>query len=254
MIDQREGAARRREDLRRRWYVAIGDSFSSGVGTSAFDRSSRECLRSGYAFPRLLAARSPELRLRHLACSGAGVADVIMRQVPALDRDAALVTVTAGGNDVGFTPTLAQCFFGTEAACRWAAGGSALRARRGLPARLAQLYRGIRAAAPDATVVALGYPRLFAPTGSCGLRIGTARRAAVNGVADTLAEVQAEVADAAGIRFVDVRTAFCGHEAGSAAPWINPVRMSALSHSIHPNARGHSRGYLPLLIDALALV
>ncbi|GIJ49145.1 lipase 1 [Virgisporangium aliadipatigenens] len=233
-------------------YMAIGDSFSSGVGTSAFDRSSRECLRSGYAFPRLLAERLPDLRLRHLACSGAGVADVIVRQVPQLDRRTELVTVTAGGNDVGFTPTLAQCFFGTAAACRWAAGGSSLRARRALPPRLAQLYRGIRAAAPDATVVALGYPRLFAPTGSLGLRIGPERRAAINGVADQLAEVQAQVAESMGIRFVDVRTAFSGHEAGSSTPWINPVRMRALSHSIHPNARGHSRGYLPLLMDALA--
>jgi len=85
-------------------------------------------------------------------------------------------------------------------------------------------------------VVALGYPRLFAPNGSCGLRIGPTRRAAINRVADT-----------AGIRFIDVRTAFSGHEAGSPQPWINPVRMSALSHSIHPNARAQPR--VPPIVD-----
>ena len=56
-------------------YVALGDSYSSGVGTRSYIDDGTSCQRSTLAYPSLLAAqRGYALNFR--ACSGATVADV----------------------------------------------------------------------------------------------------------------------------------------------------------------------------------
>ena len=56
-------------------YVALGDSYSSGVGTRSYLSDGSSCQRSVYAYPSLIAtARGYALNFR--ACSGAKVADV----------------------------------------------------------------------------------------------------------------------------------------------------------------------------------
>ncbi len=56
-------------------YVALGDSYSSGVGTRTYIDDGTSCQRSVYAFPSLIAsAKGYALNFR--ACSGAKVSDV----------------------------------------------------------------------------------------------------------------------------------------------------------------------------------
>jgi hypothetical protein len=122
-----------------------------------------------------------------------------------------------------------------------------------LPGDLDATYQAIRQAAPNATVVVLGYPHLFDPAATCpegGLSVG--KRQVLNEAADDLTQVIADRAQAAGFTFVDVRAQFAGHEICTDAPWINGVSQEIPTGSYHPNADGYAQGYLPLLTAAAA--
>ena len=63
-------------------YVALGDSYSSGVGTRSYLDDGTSCQRSTYAYPSLIAAaRGYALNFR--ACSGAKIPDVTNTQLSA---------------------------------------------------------------------------------------------------------------------------------------------------------------------------
>jgi GDSL-like Lipase/Acylhydrolase family len=68
-----------------------------------------------------------------------------------------LVTVTMGGNNVGFAPIIATCFI---ANCDGALAAGYI-AIREFSRHVANVYRSIKAAAPSARIVVVGYPRLF---------------------------------------------------------------------------------------------
>src|SRR5690349_16151985 len=56
-------------------YTALGDSYSSGVGTRTYFSDSGSCYRSPYAYP-VLTANSMGAQLTFAACSGARIPDV----------------------------------------------------------------------------------------------------------------------------------------------------------------------------------
>jgi lysophospholipase L1-like esterase len=79
-------------------FVALGDSFTEGVGDPYDDGSMR-----GWAdrFARHVAARSPGLRYANLAIRGKLLGQVIADQVPAAVALAPdLISIAAGGNDL----------------------------------------------------------------------------------------------------------------------------------------------------------
>ena len=78
-------------------YVALGDSYSSGVGTRSYLNDGSSCQRSVYAYPSLIAA-AKGYALNFRACSGATVADVTNSQLSALSVANAYVTISVGGN------------------------------------------------------------------------------------------------------------------------------------------------------------
>ncbi len=97
-----------------RTYVALGDSYSSGAGLAPFDAGSGSCARSPRAYPSIVARSLARDRFVFVACSGATIAQ-ITAQVGAARvalRHAALVTLTAGGNDLSFTNLLVSCLGG----------------------------------------------------------------------------------------------------------------------------------------------
>jgi lysophospholipase L1-like esterase len=165
-------------------------------------------------------------------------------QLWALGPGTDLVTVTIGGNDVGFADIMITCSLSTTGACVTAVNRGIHSARTALPARLEATYAKIRSRAPDATVVVLGYPRLVDPGASC---LNATKIAALGRGADALDAVIAGRAAAAGFRYVDPRARFAGHGACAARPWINPFDALRLIESYHPNATGYAQGYLPLL-------
>lgn len=231
-------------------YVALGDSYSSGVGTGSYLSDGTSCQRSVYSYPALDAARLG-LTLTLRACSGATIADVRASQLGALSADTGYVTITAGGNDIGWASVITECALPAWMSnCNGAIDSAVAAIRNQLPSALAALYADIRAHAPNARVVVVGYPRLFNGV-DCHLLtfFSSAEMTRLNATADLLDSVTATAAGAAGFRFADPRTAFTGHAVCSSAPWINNFTYP-IAESYHPNRAGHA-GYAAVVAPVL---
>ncbi|GAA2144928.1 SGNH/GDSL hydrolase family protein [Actinomadura napierensis] len=247
-------------------YVALGDSYSAGVGAEATvaDRNPLErCHRTSKAYYYEVA------RTFHFAkgsafwaCSGAKTADVLKGrygeppQIDRLNAGTSLVTLSIGGNDVGFSKVLGGCVVhlpwshscteqGKDIAGRMA------KLRQDLPALLAK----ITAKAPDARVIVMGYPKAFSEVqGVGGDNITVSDQQWLNArayelgqlVRQSAAEEDRRIAARHGrgsVEFVDAYSAFAGHEAGSPDPYMNglALNLSALEaepRSFHPTAAG----------------
>ncbi|SCF28769.1 SGNH/GDSL hydrolase family protein [Micromonospora mirobrigensis] len=227
-------------------YAALGDSYSSGVGTNNYDGTSGSCLRSPQAYPRLWVNSHTVSTFQFVACSGATTREVLGNQLGALNSGTDLVTISIGGNDAGFADVVTTCRLGTDSGCLSAVNNAKSYITGTLPGRLDETYRAIRSRAPYARVVVLGYPRLF-ELGYCGFgSINEYKRGLLNGGSDTISSVISARAAAAGFSYADVRGRFAGHGVCAATPWINGTTFPVVE-SYHPKAAGHSSAYLPAL-------
>jgi lysophospholipase L1-like esterase len=144
-------------------YVALGDSYSAGNGANSTNLDS-SCNRNTYSYPYLL-SQQKGLALTFVACAGAVTSDVINAQSNSLSTSTRLVTMTIGGNDIGFTSLILAC---TTLGCASQISSSQNQINTQLPAKLNSTYAAIRAKAPNARVVILGYGRPFAsPARTC---------------------------------------------------------------------------------------
>src|SRR5258708_34832393 len=73
-------------------YVALGDSYASGLGAGAYDPASGSCDRSAYAYPEQWAAANAPASFTSVACSGATTSDVLSSQASALSQATPLVS------------------------------------------------------------------------------------------------------------------------------------------------------------------
>jgi lysophospholipase L1-like esterase len=233
-------------------YVAMGDSYSSGTGTGTYLDDGTLCQRSVHAYPSLVAS-ARGYKLDFQACLGATIPHVIRRQLPALTRSTAYVTVSVGGNDAGFAGVLLTC-----AQPRWAADcHGAVDATRTyvigrLPDALGRLYTAIRTRAPSARVVVVGYPRIFNGTDcNAGTWFSTSEMRRLNATADLLNRRMSSVASAAGFAFADPTSRFLGHAVCDRRAWVNGL-SGVITESYHPTVAGHRRGYLPKVGRLLA--
>lgn len=211
-------------------YAAVGDSFAAGTGASPYIETS--CYTSTKSYPKLLDADANLRLVAFPACSGASTSTVKASQVPAIPVTAARVTLTAGGNDVGFASIMTNCFLLLNSSCESRIiNAQTLVANGTVATNVATTVQAITARAPGARVVVTGYPRLFHEPSS----YRWAQR--VNqGTVQLNAAIKA-AAEANGAVFVDVTAAFDGHGIGSSSPWINGVGFSA--GAFHPNATGY---------------
>jgi lysophospholipase L1-like esterase len=232
-------------------YTALGDSYSSGTGTRSYYSDSGSCQRSPYAYPVLDAARLGAT-LTFAACSGATVSGVLNGQLGSLNAATAYVTVSAGGNDIGWASVITQCAKPWPYTCWTQIDNAENQIRTVLPGRLDQLYTRIRALAPAARVVVVGYPRLFNGE-ECNLiaRISPGEQSELNAAADLLAVTTRDRAAAHGFGFVDARGPFTGHAVCDDVEWINGT-SNPLSESYHPNRTGQA-GYATQVEAALRL-
>jgi GDSL-like lipase/acylhydrolase family protein len=231
-------------------YTALGDSYSSGVGTRTYYEDSGSCYRSPQAYP-VLVAQHLGAQLTFAACSGARVPDVL-NQLGSLNASTAFVSVSVGGNDAGFADVITQC----AKPWPWTCGGDIDNAnnfiRNTLPGLLDNLYNQIGTRAPNARVAVVGYPRLFNGEECNALaRISPGEQSALNQTADLLATTLSARASAHGFGFVDVRSAFIGHAVCDDAEWINGLSNPVLE-SYHPKTTGHASGYAPAVEGKLA--
>lgn len=227
-------------------YVALGDSYASGTGTRSYIDDGTSCQRSALAYPALFAAARGG-SFTFAACSGAKTGDVLNQQLGALSASTDLVTITVGGNDTGWAGVVQQCAYPAPITCDSQIAAAEQFIRNQLPGQLHAVYDAVGAAAPNAQVVVLGYPRLFNGQ-ECNIitRISQAEQAKLNAAADLLADTIGLVAASHGFTYVDVRSAFNGHAVCDSTEWLNGLSWP-ISESFHPNQAGHASGYYPLL-------
>ncbi|MET7441221.1 SGNH/GDSL hydrolase family protein [Streptomyces sp. NPDC004082] len=227
-------------------YVALGDSYSSGVGAGSYISSSGDCKRSTKAYPYLWAASHSPSSFDFTACSGARTGDVLANQLSPLNAGTGLVSISIGGNDAGFSDVMTTCVLQSESSCLSRIATARAYVDSTLPGKLDSVYSAITSRAPSAHVVVLGYPRFYQLSGSCIAGLSETERSAINGAADYLDSAIAKRAAAHGFTFGDVRTTFTGHEICSGSAWLHSVNWLNIGESYHPTAAGHSGGYLPV--------
>ncbi|MEO3975410.1 SGNH/GDSL hydrolase family protein [Streptomyces sp. CAU 1734] len=231
-------------------YVALGDSYSSGVGAGSYDSASGNCKRSNRAYPKLWAAANAPSSFAFTACSGALTSDVTANQLSPLTSATDLVSITVGGNDAGFADVMTTCVLQSESNCINRVNQARSYVDTTLPGRLDSVYNAIKSRAPAAEVVVLGYPRFYKLAGSCVTGLSEAERSAINGAANHLNAALAKRAADHGFTWADVVPAFTGHEICSAAPWLHSLNLLNIGDSYHPTAAGQSGGYLPVFTSA----
>lgn len=251
-------------------YVALGDSFSSGEGVPPFDSASTSngCHRSTRAYAQLLnASPSQSLALQaFVACSGATTGNVLNGQngenpqVNSLGTSTDIVTITIGGNDIGFVDFLIACVNPlTNCDTTSAAYATAMdKITNDLPDSLDGLYTGqdgIQDRVGTGTrVLVVGYPRVVPYDDSlltCGILSAderTAARQAITGLntairdAVTRAGSQFEFVDANAI-INGVRVSpFATHEYCSDDSYFNGIGTAVAdpSYAMHPNVAGQA--------------
>ena len=223
-------------------YTVLGDSYSAGSGGGA---EAGACAQSPFGYGNVAAAATGAT-LTNLACAGFTSDQVRTLEVPLVPANTQLVTLTVGGNDVGWTTAVAACLVtsSTSSACK-AAVANALYQMTQLPKRITNLVKAIKAKAPGARVLFLGYPRLFetanmAAAGFTADQVNGAKT--VNDATNLLNAVIALSAVSNRSGFIPVAPRFAGHSFPSAAPWLNgPFGPSPFA--FHPNATGYELGY-----------
>lgn len=218
-------------------YVALGDSFSAGVGTR--NSVDEDCYRSPLGYPALV-AEAEGLDLSYQSCTGAVTGDVLGGQLGTLGTDTDLVTITIGGNDVGFTDVVIACGQpGWLADCQGAIdeGRAILQGR--LPGDLDAVLGQIGTRAPNAEVKVGAYPHLFNGE-DCNVLtfFSEEEMTEINTATDELATLIQQRTSAAGFGFVDPRADFVGHAVCDDEEWINGLSVPIVE-SFHPNVAGN---------------
>ena len=232
-------------------YVALGDSYSSGVGTRSYIDDGTSCQRSSYAFPKLVAAQKG-YALNFKACSGATVSTVTNTQLSALTTATEYVTISVGGNDAGFSSVVTECAQpGWMSNCDASINTAQSYINNTLPGRLSTLYGSIRSKAPNAVVVVVGYPRIFMGEDcNAGTWFSPTEQSRLNATADLLNSKLSAAAGARGFKWANPTSRFVGHAVCDDVEWINGL-SSPVSESYHPNRLGHSSGYKPQVATLL---
>ncbi|HVK34628.1 MAG TPA: SGNH/GDSL hydrolase family protein [Microlunatus sp.] len=233
-------------------YVALGDSYAAGFGAGEYVN---ECFQSRRGYPALLDRETRASLQANATCNGATTRTVLATQVSAVTPRTQLITLTVGGNDLGFATVATTCAPGPSTACQEAISGAlALLAPQStgpsvLATRLAATYGAVATAAPRADILVTGYPILFKapakdqPNADVVLALNDATKA-LN--ATIKATVAATAATGVEISYVDVTAGFAGHGIGSERPYLHATGPEAL----HPTARGY-RVYAKALSRAL---
>ena len=225
-------------------YDALGDSYASGYGVPPYE----ECGRSQSAYAVQLDGRMKIDLDDFVACAGATTTSLVAGgQLNALDAETDLVTVTVGGNDIGWSSAVLACLGGSDKQCADALTVTRARITTALPGLLDTVYTQIAGRAPGAHVVVTGYPRLFSPEYGALLGASVAEQKELNDGADLLNAVIAQAAAEHGFQFVDVTKRFLGHGVNAPEAWLlDPFDPG----SFHPNADGY-KAYTAALTAAV---
>jgi lysophospholipase L1-like esterase len=234
-------------------YVALGDSYSSGVGAGSYTSASGSCDRSTNAYSQLWANATKPASYLSVACSGATTSTVISGQLSALSSSTTLVSITVGGNDVGFSSVMETCVLDSTSSCVSSVDAAEAKMATTLPAALNSVLGDIAADAPSARVVVLGYPDLYDLSQSAGcIGLSTTDRTDLNAAAGKLDGQISAAAARYGDVYVNVQPYFAGHEICDSSRWLHSVNILDISESYHPTATGQADGYQPAFASGVS--
>jgi lysophospholipase L1-like esterase len=249
-------------------FVALGSSMAAGPGIKP--RAAGSPLRAGRSarnYPHLVAERLG-YDLLDVTYSGATTANVLRErqhsappQVDALDGSEHLVTVTIGGNDVGYVPLLFAATLPPVLRALPVIGNrlrelldpaARERALAAVGASLREVGHTVRNCAPQARIMFVDYLTLLPPAGAPAPPLPDAIADLGRHVADRLADITAEAARETGCEVVRAAQASRAHHAWSADPWT--VGAGSLlpwrPKPFHPNAEG-MRVVADLIVEQL---
>ncbi|CAM5522232.1 SGNH/GDSL hydrolase family protein [Streptomyces aurantiogriseus] len=242
-------------------YVALGDSYASGAGLAGV--KDEECDRTTGSYAGLIAGTDAVKGLnrafKDVTCSGATTRSIWNHQgtkppqANALTANTKLVTLTLGGNDVGFTEILAKCWSvaasdpdGSPCKESYRPGGKDVLGERinTMEGRIREVLKDVRRRSPDAKVIVVGYPALFPDNGVRCPEVPFAQgdfaflRDMTKKVNRAL-ERQA-VAGGVGMSFADTYTPTVGHDMCQPRErrWFESLTPAANTLAAHPNASG----------------
>lgn len=236
-------------------YVAMGSSFAAGPGIPSYytDPASAEaaCFRSTGNYAHQLASRL-NLDLADVSCSGAttahltGPRGLIPPQLDALTPDTRLVTVTIGGNDIGYISRLSAAGCNMLAAQSWdkekcpSVTMPTEADYAALAQRMDAIAKEIRRRSPEARLVFVDYLTILPATGDCeAARLFDFDAKDSREVARRLATITAKAAADNAADIVKASELSADHSACSADPWMHGYPVWDKSGTpLHPNAKG----------------
>ena len=262
-------------------YVALGDSFAAvgRIAPGSWGGGPVPCVRTNDAYPTVVARTMGVGEFINATCGGAVASNFweagrtgAPPQLDSLDADTDLVTMTIGGNDVGFGAVIVACAvrpntmpellpmvdgatgnlsegFDPTAGCAEVIDQQAPEALKVLDARMDEVYAEIADRAPRARVVTVGYlsavpedDHIIRQSPSCApfMAIPQHERAKVRGFQDSINHVVRSAAERHGA------TAIIPDEPGHSmcAPaherWVDLTGLETGAMPVHPTSAGHA--------------
>ena len=239
-------------------YTALGDSFAAGP-LIPNPVAPLGCLKSSNNYGRIAQRTLAFAEYRDATCSGAETDDMFAPQnvspggpnppqLDSLSADNRLVTLSIGGNDIGFSDLAEDCVsvlpFGSPCRDRYTRGGDQISARIAATApKVDAVLDAIRLRSPLARVLVVNYSAILPHSGSgCWPRMPITPRdvAWLRSKHEELNAMLATQAAANGTAIVDVYRASVGRDActGSGTRWVEPYIPGNAAAPLHPNLRG----------------
>jgi lysophospholipase L1-like esterase len=277
---------------RRVEYLAMGDSFASGQGASNYrdgtDTARNRCHQSQLSYPYLFNVLFESYA--SVACSGARMVNVarISDKVDEVDQlqglfepsdnervvareqilpgvveqiefisnsNPEVVTLSVGGNDIGFANILSTCASPKKidnlATCfaTYEDRYELVKKINGRFERLRTTYADILRNDPERRLYVIGYPQIADENGSCGVNVllNHSELVGARDLIEYLNSIIKKAADEAGAHYVDVSDAFAGHKlceskqvaVNGATTKFDQGKFVEFTESYHPNAFGH---------------
>ncbi|ANZ37961.1 GDSL family lipase [Lentzea guizhouensis] len=238
-------------------YVSLGDSFVSGPFIPLQRLDPLSCFKSTQNYPSVLARELKIANFTDISCGGAQTKDMAgvqsgipgqsVPQFSALKATTDLVTVSIGGNDIGFSDIILSCAAKSVldplgAPCKASYGDELAQRVDATAPKVAAVLAGIKQRSPNAKIVVVGYLRILPPSGGCWPVVPISRGDVpyLDGVQKLLNGMLGAQAQAAGATFVNPYDISLGRDT-CAAPWdkwVEGIIPTSIAFPVHPNARG----------------
>ncbi|HKH41910.1 MAG TPA: SGNH/GDSL hydrolase family protein [Solirubrobacterales bacterium] len=252
-------------------YVSLGDSYVAGpfIPNPTLPLG---CLKSDHNYPHL-AASGVGLPLRDPSCSGAKTDHMTQPQnvdpdgpnppqFNSLAADTRVVSLTIGGNDIGFSEVAQSCItynpFSSPCRNKYNSGGVDQIHNRivATAPKVAAVLQVIRARSPSARVFVVNYPAIFPETGNgCWpqMPISFSDAPYLRAKEQELNQMLATQAAANGATLVSWYSASIGHDAckSSSVRWVEPLVPGNTAAPIHPNRAG-MQGAANVLVSSVS--